>query len=101
MNLTSTNSYTGSTVVQAGKLSLTNRGLADSADVFLTPAARSSSNSAAHRHLDSLPIDGVSQVTGTWGAVGSGCEHTSPLFAGIGLLQVMNYVFSGDYSSND
>ncbi|MEX0641864.1 MAG: autotransporter-associated beta strand repeat-containing protein [Pirellulales bacterium] len=34
--LTATNSYTGNTTVQAGKLALANRGLADSADVFLS-----------------------------------------------------------------
>jgi hypothetical protein len=50
--------------------------------------------------IDSLVIDGVSQPMGTWGAIGSGAEHTSPLFAGTGLLQVITYVFAGDYNSN-
>ncbi len=102
MNLTSTNAYTGSTTVQGGKLSLANRGLADAADVFLSLGSTLELNfSGAPDMIDSLVINGASQPTGTWGAVGSGAEHTSPLFSGTGLLQVMNYVFAGDYSSND
>jgi hypothetical protein len=52
--------------------------------------------------IDSLFIDGVSQLAGTWGGVGSGAQFTSPLISGTGLLQVSTYVapIAGDFNGD-
>ena len=69
MTLTAANWYTGDTTVQAGKLSLTNRGLADAADVFLVGGTTLDLKfSGSPDAIDSLFIDGISQAVGTWGA---------------------------------
>lgn len=102
--LTATNSYTGNTTVQAGKLSLTNRGLADSADVFLaTGATLDLKFTGIPDLIDSLFINGTSMPVGTWGATGSSAQFTSSLLTGTGLLQITTYVpsfLAGDYNSN-
>src|SRR6185369_14127849 len=62
MNLTATNSYTGTTTVEAGKLSLASRGLADSADVFLSSGSTLELKfSGTPDIIDSLGIDGVAK----------------------------------------
>ena len=94
-------SFTGNTTVQAGKLSLANRGLADSADVFLsTGSTLELMFSGTPDFIDSLFIDGVSQPIGTWGAVGSGAQHTSSLMTGPGWLQISTFVFAGDFNND-
>lgn len=102
--LTGANSYLGDTAVQAGKLSLTNRGLTDSADVLLsTGGTLELTFSGIADIIDSLFINGVSQPVGIWGAPGSGAQYTSSLLAGTGTLQVTTFVPSfleGDYSRN-
>lgn len=99
-----TNSYAGNTTVQAGRLVLTNRGLADGADVSISSGATLDLKfSGSADVIDSLFLNGISRPVGTWGAVGSGAQFTSSLFLGIGVLQVTNYVpsfLAGDYNSN-
>jgi autotransporter-associated beta strand protein len=102
--LTAINSYSGNTTVQAGKLSLTNRGLADAADVSIsTGATLELKFSGSADVIDSLFLNGISQPVGTWGAPGSGAQFISSMFLGTGLLQISTYVPSllvGDYNSN-
>jgi autotransporter-associated beta strand protein len=104
LSLTATNSYTGNTTVQAGKLSLTNRGLADAADVSLSSGSTLDLQfSGSADAIDSLFINGISQPAGTWGATGSGAQFTSSLLSGSGWLQIATYVpsfLTGDYNSN-
>jgi autotransporter-associated beta strand protein len=102
--LTSTNAYQGDTTVRAGKLSINTAFFANEADVYLATGGILELKFAGGPDvIDSLFIDGVSQAVGTWGAVGSGADFSSPLIAGPGLLQVSTFIpppLSGDYNEN-
>jgi hypothetical protein len=77
--------------------------LADAANVFLSTGATLDLGFAgAHDTVESLFIDGVMQPTGTWGAVGSGADFTSPWITGTGMLQVTTFVepVPGDYNGD-
>src|SRR5262249_41215988 len=104
LSLTNINSYSGNTVVSGGKVSLSNRGLADTADVSVsTGGTLDLKFSGAADIIDSLFLNGISQPVGIWGAVGSGAQFTTPLLTGTGVLQITNYVpsfLAGDYNSN-
>lgn len=86
--LSGANTYAGDTVVEQGSLSLTTSFLANAADVKLLTGASLNLGFAGMDLIDALFIDGVSQAVGTWGAIGSAAEFTSPLITGTGLLQV-------------
>ena len=87
---TGTNTYTGDTVVQNGTLSISTTDLADGADVKLYTGGNLDLNtSGATDTVRSLYIDGVPQVTGLWGATGSGATYTSDLITGSGFLNVL------------
>lgn len=97
------NSYAGDTTVQEGLLSVSESSLSDTADVYLSSTAILDLDYGGGPDVvDSLYIDGVSQAAGTWGAVGSGAQFTSPLFTGAGLLQVSTFVapVPGDFDGN-
>jgi autotransporter-associated beta strand protein len=100
--LSAVNSYTGNTTVQAGKLRLSNGFLADSADVLLsTGATLELTFSGAADSIRSLAINGVTQVIGTWGAVGNAsATYHSSLITGAGLLQVTVGPVAGDYNND-
>ncbi|MFD0894631.1 autotransporter-associated beta strand repeat-containing protein [Luteolibacter ambystomatis] len=87
-NLSGIHTYTGDTTVSAGKLSLTNAYLADTADVRLATGATLDLTFAGTDTIDELYIDGVAQAGGTWGAIGSGATHETGLITGTGKLQV-------------
>ena len=86
--LSGNNTYTGDTRVEGGILSITTAYLENTADVYLTSGAVFNLDFIGADTIDSLFIDGVSQVTGTWGAVGSGAVNESSLFTGTGMLLV-------------
>jgi autotransporter-associated beta strand protein len=97
------NAYGGMTTVEAGMLSIANANLADAADVFLSNGGTLDLNfTGMPDTIDSLFIDGVMQTAGTWGAVGSTADFTSPLITGTGLLEVMTFVarVPGDYNGD-
>jgi autotransporter-associated beta strand protein len=100
LTLTGTSSYTGSTTVLAGTLQINSAWLADSADVSLATAIGSTLNLnfSGSDTIRSLLFDGVSQYLGTWGAIGSGAEFTSPRIAGTGRLQVTVGPLPGDFN---
>ncbi len=101
--LTGMNSYTGATNVQAGKLSLSSATLADGADVYVVASATLNLIFSGMDKIDSLFINGHSQPTGIWGAVGSGAQFTSPLITGPGMLQITSFVgtpIPGDFNSD-
>jgi autotransporter-associated beta strand protein len=104
LTLGAANTYTGNTTVWAGTLSLSQSYLADWAGVFLTSAAKLNLNFAAGSPdtINALFIDGNYQPTGTWGAIGSGAEHESPLFTGTGQLLVKTFVLPipGDFNND-
>jgi|GEM_PF-3682677 len=90
--LTGDNSYNGDTTVSAGTLSLTLPSLSDSAAVRLAPGVTLNLTHTSTDTVDRLYINGVLQVVGVWGPVGSGAAHESSLLTGTGFLQVVNGV---------
>lgn len=92
LSLTGANAYAGDTTVEQGTLSIGTPYLADDSNVNLQSGTTLILNFAGTDVIDSLFINGVSQAVGTWGAVGSGADFTSPLISGVGLLQVAAFV---------
>jgi hypothetical protein len=83
--------YTGDTKFMAassGTLSFSSPVLADNRDVYLTMGSILDLNYSATDTIRSLFIDGVGQVTGTWGSTTSTATNKTPLISGNGLLQV-------------
>jgi fibronectin-binding autotransporter adhesin len=88
---TGLNTYTGSTSVADGTLSITNDGtLSDTAAVNLTTGATLDLNFAGTDTVGALVIDGAGAATGTWGRVDSivdlGADYESDLITGDGLI---------------
>jgi autotransporter-associated beta strand protein len=107
LTLSGVSTYTGDTTVSAGTLGITNPFLADGADVYLAPGSLLNLNFGSFAtidDIDSLFINGVSQMTGTWGGTGSGADHISNLLDGMGLLRVTTYIVPqlliGDYNND-
>ncbi|RIK80917.1 MAG: hypothetical protein DCC67_08740 [Planctomycetota bacterium] len=100
--LTGPNTYAGDTIVEQGRLRLNTTTLFNSADVYLATGSTLDLNFASGSAdvIGSLFIDGVSQQAGTWGAVGSSAQFTSPLITGAGLLEVTTYIppLAGDFN---
>jgi autotransporter-associated beta strand protein len=82
------NTYTGDTIVEAGTLSLRMPSIADTAIVRISTGATLDLNFNGADVIDGLTIDGKRQPRGIWGSVGSQARSTSPLFKGIGTLEV-------------
>jgi autotransporter-associated beta strand protein len=92
LRLNGANTYAGDTIVESGTLSLANARLADAADVYLSTSAVLDLDFDRADTIDSLFIDGVSQAAGTWGAIDSSAQFTSPLITGPGMLQVTTFI---------
>ncbi len=88
LTLSGANTYMGDTTVAGGVLSLTNAYLEDSADVYLTTGATLDLDFASIDTIDELFIDGLPQLTGTWGEIGSSADHQTALISGTGQLNV-------------
>ncbi len=86
-------SLTLDTINLAGTLSISNPSFTDVSNVRLTTGASLNlTYSGTPDTVDTLFLDGVSQAAGTWGAMGSAAQHTSPLITGTGLLNVGTFV---------
>ncbi len=82
-------SYTGDTFVQAGTLSIANDdSLTDTSNVHLTTGGILDLTHAGTDQIASLTIDGVVQLPGTYGAIGSGATFETALITGSGILEV-------------
>ena len=93
------NFYSGDTTIQAGKLSLANAFLSNSADVLIsTGATLDLQFTGGPDAVHSLFLDGMPQAPGTWGALGSTADFTSPFITGPGMLLVERY--PGDYNGD-
>jgi T5SS/PEP-CTERM-associated repeat protein/autotransporter-associated beta strand protein len=100
LTLTGANAYLGDTRIAAGTLDINQMFLNNAADVYLSPGTLFALNFSGTDVIDSLFINDVSQAVGTYGAVGSGADFESALFAGAGLLQVSSIGVAGDYSED-
>jgi fibronectin-binding autotransporter adhesin len=99
--LTGAKTYTGDTKVLGGTLSINSTYLADAADVYLATGALFNLNFTGSDTIRSLFIDGIGQVTGTWGGTGSGAAHITPLITSTGLLNVTTATsLPGDYNND-
>jgi autotransporter-associated beta strand protein len=98
------NTHSGDTVIEAGTLSITSPYLSNSDDVYISSGGVFDLNFAATDVIDSLFFNGVSQIAGTWGAVGSTAVNQSEFFTGTGILDVTTFVppagLSGDYNDD-
>jgi len=91
LSLTALNTYLGDTIVSQGVLSITNPYLADTSNVKLDASSLGgilNLNTGVVDTIQSLYINGVQQVGGIWGGIGSGAPHTSPYITGTGALDV-------------
>ncbi|MCC6493074.1 MAG: autotransporter-associated beta strand repeat-containing protein [Pirellulales bacterium] len=100
--LTAANTYAGDTSVLEGTLRLAGPTLANAADVYITDGTLDLAFSGVDA-VDSLFINGQSKKAGTWGAVGSGAEFTSPAITGAGWLEVATYIapLPGDFNGDN
>jgi autotransporter-associated beta strand protein len=101
---TGANTYTGTTSVAEGILSITNAFLANTADVRMSGLGVLDLNFVGSDVIDELFLDGVGQASGTWGAIGNaGATFQSAHFTGTGILQVTTpaaVLVQGDYNGN-
>lgn len=74
--------------IQAGQLSLGQVGLHDLTDIHLDNDATLHLGFSATDRIGRFLINGFSQATGTWGAVGSGAKNQSSRITGPGFLYV-------------
>ena len=88
MRLDATNTYSGSTRVTAGTLSLATASLADGATVEIANGAFLNLDHSSDDTIGRLVIGGVPVAPGTYGAVGSGAQHETPRITGFGSLVV-------------
>jgi autotransporter-associated beta strand protein len=115
LTLTNSNTYSGGTFIDAGRLEALHSGALGTGDVFVTNAgatltlndtsatdgAIASSaalsivsgctvnlNFSGARRIAALVVDGVVQPFGTYGAVGGSAPNPLPQFAGNGTLQI-------------
>jgi T5SS/PEP-CTERM-associated repeat protein/autotransporter-associated beta strand protein len=98
--LAGTNAYLGDTRIVGGRLDISQAVLSNSSDIYMSPGTLFALNFSGTDEIDSLFIDGVSQALGTYGAVGSGADFESALFAGSGLLEVTSIGLAGDYNED-
>jgi fibronectin-binding autotransporter adhesin len=92
LTLKSANSYTGSTTVSGGILTLgngtDNTSLSDAADVVIGASGTLKLDYTGTDTVDQLTIGGVGKAPGIYGKPGSGAQFTDPQIDGTGTLTV-------------
>lgn len=92
LTLKSANSYTGSTTVSGGILTLgngtNNTSLSDTADVVIGASGTLKLDYIGTDTVDQLTIAGVGKAPGVYGKPGSGAQFTDPQIDGTGTLTV-------------
>jgi fibronectin-binding autotransporter adhesin len=88
LTLGGTNTYTGSTTVNAGTLSIGSAFLANSSDVLITTGATLELTTGTTDTIDELIVDGTPQAPGVYGAIGSGAQFEKDYITGTGTLTV-------------
>ena len=90
MHLSGASTYTGNTVVNQGVLSIDTPSLSDIGEVSVAAGATLNLNtSGATDTVGSLVLAGVTKPGGTYGAIGSGAQHETPLITGTGFILVV------------
>lgn len=97
--LNGANTYTGSTSVTAGTLTVPNALLPNAADVALTSGATLNLTFTGADTVGRLLIDGVVQSPGSWGSLSSSATYRTPLITGPGLLNVAAGATQPPYAS--
>ena len=95
--LSGANTYTGTTTVSGGILSITQAVLADAAAVNLNTGGVLNLPTAGTDTVDRVFIDGVEQVAGTWGSLSSSATNKTALITGSGILLATNGAPVGGY----
>jgi fibronectin-binding autotransporter adhesin len=88
LTLTGANTYSGSTSITAGTLSMSSPSLADAADVLITTGATLDLTTASTDTIDELIVDGTPESPGVYGATGSGAQFERSYITGSGTLTV-------------
>jgi autotransporter-associated beta strand protein len=96
--LSGANTYTGTTTVGEGTLSISQAVLADAAAVSVGATAVLDLTHAATDTVDRFFIGGVEQVAGTWGSLTSTATNKTARITGTGLLFATNGAAVGGYS---
>ena len=86
--LSGNNTYTGTTTINAGTLSLSKACLANAANVAISTGAAFNLSFSGADTIAKLLIDGVEQYQGTWGGIASNAANKTSLITGNGTLNV-------------
>ncbi|RYD28723.1 MAG: hypothetical protein EOP87_19275, partial [Verrucomicrobiaceae bacterium] len=86
--LSGANTYTGTTTVNEGTLTITQSTLADTAAVGVLSAGVLNLTHASTDTVGSFLIDGVAQAAGTWGSLASSATNKTARITGTGILLV-------------
>ena len=102
LELNGTNTYTGSTTILEGTLSLASAFLADTADVFVSALGILNLDHASTDDVNALYFDNDAVSAGVYGALGSGAANEVAWITGTGLLNVLNVgtLLPGDYNND-
>lgn len=97
--LAGANTYTGTTTVNGGTLSLAQPYLADAAAVSIGGGAALNLTHGSTDTVDRLFLGGVEQAPGVWGALGSGAAHETSQITGSGKILATNGVSASAYDA--
>ena len=86
--LAGANTYTGETSVTGGVLTIPTAFLSDTAAVRIGAVGTLDLTSGTTDVVDSLYINGVQQVGGTWGSLASSATHKTARITGTGILSI-------------
>ena len=90
LTLSGTNTYSGVTTLSEGTLEITEGdSLPSSTSLEIASDASMVLNNAEVQTVNALTVDGEPLYRGTWGSAGSTADHTSSLFSGSGILNVV------------
>ncbi len=102
LTLNGANAYAGATLVNAGTLAITAWNALDSrTSVRIVTGGLLSLNFNGEQTVSSLYLNGILQVSGTWGAAGSGAAHASTLLTGTGVLRVIAGTGAYNWNADD
>jgi hypothetical protein len=85
-------------------LSITQPYLSAASDVLVNPGGQLNLNFDINltgaAFIDSLFINGISQVAGEYGAIGSGAQFQTAAITGTGRVNVLTYELPGDFNND-